>query len=261
MVQLTGTGFTGATAVTFGASAGTALAVASDTSLTITSPPAAAAGAVALTVATPNGSLTVKNGFTYVDASGSLAVFGVFPHVLSPGDAVTVTGQGLDDASLAVSIGGQAATVLSHDFSTARVTVPARGGAPRKSDVVATAASGTQTLAAGATWRISVSGVTPNSGPSAGGTVVALSGAAIPLPTPRSTLGAFDGTAVTVELGERALLHHPRGLGRRRARRAWCARRPTRRTWASSPAASPSTSRSRWAGCSPIAARSPAARW
>ncbi len=212
VVQLTGSGFTGATAVTFGASAGTSLAVASDSSLTVTSPPTAAAGAVALTVATPNGSLTVKNGFTYVDAAGSLAVFGVFPHVLSPGDAVTVTGQGLDDASLTVSIGGQAATLLTHDFSTARVTVPARGGAPRRSDVVVTAASGTQTLAAGATWRLSVSAVTPNSGASAGGTVVALSGAALPVDA-KVTLGAFDGTAVTVSSESALSFTTPAGSG------------------------------------------------
>ena len=51
---LTGTGFTGATVVSFGTVAGTNLVVTSDTSITVTSP-AIAAGVVDVTVTTPGG--------------------------------------------------------------------------------------------------------------------------------------------------------------------------------------------------------------
>ena len=54
-VTVTGTGFTGATGVNFGQVAVQNLAVASDTQLTVTSPPATAAGTVGVTVTTPAG--------------------------------------------------------------------------------------------------------------------------------------------------------------------------------------------------------------
>ncbi|HEX4220636.1 MAG TPA: IPT/TIG domain-containing protein, partial [Acidimicrobiales bacterium] len=53
-VTITGTGFTGATAVKFGSNAGTAVTVVSDTEITVTSP-AGAVGAVPVTVTTPAG--------------------------------------------------------------------------------------------------------------------------------------------------------------------------------------------------------------
>ncbi len=52
-VTVSGTGFTGATAVDFGATAGTSVNVISDTSLTVTAP--AGTGTVHVTVTTPNG--------------------------------------------------------------------------------------------------------------------------------------------------------------------------------------------------------------
>jgi kumamolisin len=54
-VTVTGTGFTGATAVNFGSDAGTDVNVVSDTQLTVTSPAASASGAVDVTVTTPAG--------------------------------------------------------------------------------------------------------------------------------------------------------------------------------------------------------------
>ena len=54
-VTVTGTGFTGATAVNFGSDAASGLTVVSDTQLTVTSPAASASGAVDVTVTTPAG--------------------------------------------------------------------------------------------------------------------------------------------------------------------------------------------------------------
>jgi hypothetical protein len=69
-VTLTGSGFSGATAVSFGTTAATGLTVAGDTQLTVTSPAAAAAGPVDVTVTTPAGAsaISAQDQFTYVPA-------------------------------------------------------------------------------------------------------------------------------------------------------------------------------------------------
>ena len=66
-VTITGSGFTGATAVDFGSNAATGVMVTSDTSITATSP-AGAAGTVGVTVSTPGGTSTPSgaSGFTYI---------------------------------------------------------------------------------------------------------------------------------------------------------------------------------------------------
>ncbi len=175
VVTLSGSGFTGATEVAFGATAGTALTVVSDSQLTVTTPPASA-GAVSVTVTTPQGVWAVRDGFTYFDAAGTFAVFGVFPHVVRAGDVITVTGQGLDAAVLTASIGGVAAMVGTKTFSTVTLNVPMRGAAPRRSDLLINSA----TLPAALTWAIDLFSLTPASGPAVGGTAVTLGGAAFP---------------------------------------------------------------------------------
>jgi hypothetical protein len=67
-VTVTGTGFTGATQVSFGAVAALDLAVASDTQLTVTSPPPTTGGTVDVTVTNPAGTSarTVADQFTYL---------------------------------------------------------------------------------------------------------------------------------------------------------------------------------------------------
>ena len=64
VVTLTGTGFTGATAVTFGGTPGTALTVVDDTEITVTTP-AHAAGAVDVVVTNPGGTDTLVGAYTY----------------------------------------------------------------------------------------------------------------------------------------------------------------------------------------------------
>lgn len=211
-VTFTGAGFSGATEVRFGATAGTALAVASDTSLTVTSPAAGAAGAVDLTVVTPRETRTFKRAFTYFDPAGSFAVLGVFPHVALPGQVVTVTGQGLDAAGLTITLGGQPATVGAKSFSTAEVTVPARSGAPRVSDVAGNDGAATSTLPGGFTWRLQLASLAPNQGPQAGGTAASLTGSALPADA-KIWVGALEATAVSVGSESSATLTTPRGAG------------------------------------------------
>lgn len=64
-VTISGSGFTGATGVTFGGTAATSVVVVNSTTITCTAP-AHAAGAVAVVVAHPNGNATKPSGFVYV---------------------------------------------------------------------------------------------------------------------------------------------------------------------------------------------------
>jgi len=63
-VSIRGSGFTGATGVTFGGVAGTAFAVTNDGLIAVTDP-AHAVGVVDVVIASPNGALTAAGGFTY----------------------------------------------------------------------------------------------------------------------------------------------------------------------------------------------------
>jgi len=195
-VTVVGTGLSGVTGVKFGGVDGTALSVVSDGTLTVTTPAGSAAGAVDVTLVTPVESRTFRGAFAYVDALGPFAVFGVFPHVVTAGQPLTILGQGLDQGALSVSIGGEVATVGTVTATTARVTVPARGAAPRKSDVVVSG-PGSATLPAAVTWRIGLTSVSPTSGPSAGGTPLAVVGTALPTDA-QLVVGTFPATGVTV---------------------------------------------------------------
>ncbi len=208
-VTVTGAGFTGATGVTFGANAGVALVVTDDAHLTVEAPAAAAAGAVTLTVVTPRGSASVKNGFTYFDPTGAFAVFGVYPHVVRPGDVITVTGQALDLAPFDLTIGGVPVTIGARTFSTALVTVPARGAAPRKSDLTPSVGPA---LPGAVTWRVTPQSVSPTRGPATGGTSVSLMAEALPGDV-QVFVGALAATS-TVVVSESALTFStPRGSG------------------------------------------------
>ena len=109
-VTVTGTNFTGATAVDFGATPGTGVVVnGAGTSLTVTSP-ARAAGTVDVTVVTPAGTsaTSAADYFTYF---GVPTVTGVAPRTgtTTGGNSVTVTGTNLAGAT-AVDFGANAGT-------------------------------------------------------------------------------------------------------------------------------------------------------
>lgn len=69
VVEITGSGFTGATAVSFGSDVATDLSVASDTEISVTTPPASISGAAHVTVTTPAGTSDPSDAdlFTYSD--------------------------------------------------------------------------------------------------------------------------------------------------------------------------------------------------
>lgn len=190
-VLFTGAGFTGTTQVKFGGASATAVTVEGDGQLRATAPAATMPGLVTVTVTTPIDSLEWK-GIAYVSPGQPLGLLGVVPRVAGPGEQVLLLGQGLDSGALSVSIGGVAATVGARTYSTAVLTVPARGAAPRKADVVATS-GGTSTLTQGFTFRLTVSGITPATGPAAGGTMVRVTGTGLP-PDAQVVVGSLPGT-------------------------------------------------------------------
>ena len=211
-VTITGKGFSNATSIKFGGVNAMSFTVVSDTVATAVSPGAAAVGAVDLSLTTPRDSWIAKKAFTYFDPAGAFTAFSVFPHVARPGDTVTLTGQALDSAGLTVTLGGVPAVVGATTFSTATLTIPARGAAARKSDVVAQAGASTATLPQGFTWRLGVAAVAPSFGPAVGGTQVMVTGAALPADA-ETFFGALKGTAATVS-GESALtVTTPSGSG------------------------------------------------
>lgn len=74
-VTLTGSGFTGATSLTFGGTATTSLNVVSSTSATAVTP-AHATGAVDVVITTPSGSGTKTNGYTYATTAVGQSAYG-----------------------------------------------------------------------------------------------------------------------------------------------------------------------------------------
>ena len=175
-VVISGTGFTGATAVAFGAAAAAAFTVNSPTQITATSP--AGTGTVDATVTTPGGTSVAvpTDAFTY----GAVpAVDAVVPSSgpIAGGTPVTITGSNLTGAT-GVTFGATAAasfTVTSGTQITA--TVPPGTGAV---DVRVTALGGTSPVVPGDTFTYvlppAVTGLSTVSGPVAGGTSTVING-------------------------------------------------------------------------------------
>lgn len=211
-VTVLGRGFTGATAVRLSGVSATDVTVDSDSQLTATTPAGVSLGPVDVTVTTPSDTWTARGAFTYVSPDGGFTTSGVFPHVVTAGDTVTLTGQGLDQGVLDVTIGGQPAAVGARTFSTAVLTVPARGDAPRRFDVVAVAGGVPSSLSSAVTWKMALSTLTPALGPSDGGTAVSLAGTALP-PSLGVWVGALEGSGVVVTSGTQADFITPPGSG------------------------------------------------
>jgi hypothetical protein len=139
-VSITGTGFTGATAVHFGANAATGVVVNSATSVTATSP--AGTGTVDVTVTAPGGTSAANplgDQFTYI---GAPTVTAVSPNhgPNAGGTSVSITGTGFTGAT-AVHFGANAATgVVVNSATSVTATSPAGTGMV---DVTVTAPGGT----------------------------------------------------------------------------------------------------------------------
>jgi hypothetical protein len=188
-VTITGTSFSGATAVKFGSNDATSFTVNSATSITAVSP--AGTGTVDVTVTSPAGTSAISEADRF--AYGP-TVTKVEPNVgpAAGGTSVTITGTGFAGAT-AVKFGSTAATSFTvTSGSSITATSPAGTGTV---DVTVTSPSGTSPISGADrfTYGPTVTKVEPNVGPAAGGTSVTITGTGFA----GATAVKFESTNVT----------------------------------------------------------------
>ncbi len=200
-VNITGTNFTAVTAVTFG---GTAVASSNYTvvsATTITAKvPAHAAGLVNVAVSTGAGTGTGTNLFTYV-APLPPTVTAISPNHgdVGGGTSVTITGTNFTNVT-SVKIGGtQVQFQVVVNATTITATTPANVAGPADTVVTTTAGSSPISTADVFTYtaKPTVSGISPNIGPGAGGTTVTITGTNLTGAT-SVLFGSTPGTNVVV---------------------------------------------------------------
>ncbi|MBI4577177.1 MAG: lamin tail domain-containing protein [Planctomycetes bacterium] len=183
-VTITGTRFTGATAVNVGSTALTGLAVASDTQITASVPAGLAAGSYPLTVTTPKGTGVAGFVFTVLDAQP--AVGSVSP---SSGrnfgtTALTVQGTRLTGAS-AARLGSTDLTGLAVASATRLTATVPSGMAPGTYALEVTTPAGTSRTPASFTvldGTPTLTGVTPGTVTAGTATALALTGTNLDAP-------------------------------------------------------------------------------
>ncbi|MGA9882350.1 MAG: FG-GAP-like repeat-containing protein [Candidatus Acidiferrales bacterium] len=181
-VTITGTDFTGVTAVMFGSAAATSFTVVSTTQITATSPAAGAAGAVDVKVTTSAGTsaTSAADEFTYV---ATPTVTGVSPSSgpITGGTPVTITGTNFTNAT-AVYFALVPVSAFSINSSGTQITVNSPGGSVGAVDVFVFTPGGLSPASSADQFTYvsvpgpTVTGVSPNSGPVSGGTPVTITG-------------------------------------------------------------------------------------
>ncbi|MFR9751962.1 IPT/TIG domain-containing protein [Nocardia sp. 004] len=169
-VTITGTGFTGTTAVTFGPTPATSFTVDSATQITATAP--AGTGAIGVTVTTPAGTSNIVD-YAYLPAP-TITTLSPPSGPEAGGNTVTITGTGFTGTT-AVTFGPTPATSFTIDTDT-QITATAPAGTGTIG-VTVTAPAGTSvpfpyTYAPAP----AIDSLSPNSGPAAGGTSVTIAG-------------------------------------------------------------------------------------
>jgi len=197
-VIITGAGFTGATAVDFGAIAATSFTIDSDTQITASSP-AGSSGTVNITVTTPYGTSPTSSAdeFTY----GNLpTVTGVSPNSgpISGGASVTITGTNFASAT-DVNFGSSSAISFIID-SNNQITATSPAGSGTVNVTVTTHFGSSATSSADEYTYLdppSLSVVSPPSGSASGGQGVTLFGTDL-TGTTSVTFGGVAATSVYV---------------------------------------------------------------
>nr|WP_244422839.1 IPT/TIG domain-containing protein [Bradyrhizobium sp. ORS 278] len=208
-VTISGTGFTGASAVKFGAANATSFTVNSSASITATSP-VGTAGAVDVTV-TNSGKTSATSAadqFTYTPAPTVTAISPA-TGTAAGGTSVTITGTNLAAAS-AVRFGSTSAASYTVNSATQiTATSPAGSGTV---DVTVTTAGGTSATSAADqfTYIPLVTAISPASGPTTGSTAVTITGNGF---TGASAVkfGAANATSFTVNSATQITATSPSG--------------------------------------------------
>lgn len=149
-ITLTGSGFTGATSLTFGGIAATSLNVVSSTSVTAVTP-AHATGAVDVMITTPSSSATKTNGFTYATTAIGQSAYG--------GTIACLNGS-LNN--LIAATADNSAGIVWGGFGTSTSATSTTDGATNTATIVTTLGAGS-TYAAGlcSNYEIDSQGKTP----------------------------------------------------------------------------------------------------
>jgi len=175
-VSITGLNLSEATSVHFGSSAASAFTVNSPTSISATSPPGA--GTVDITVTTPSDTsgMSAADRFTYIPPP---TVAKVKPNKgpAAGGTSSTITGTGFTGAT-SVSYGTLPASSFTVNSPTS-ITAVAPAATAGPSDITVTTASGTSAVSLYDVFKYAaptITGLSPNAGPVAGGTSVTVSG-------------------------------------------------------------------------------------
>jgi hypothetical protein len=179
VVTITGSNFTAATTVQFGANSAPVFATSSNGSTITAVTPAGSAGTVDVVVTTPAGTsaTSAADQFTYADAP---SVTNVSPNAgpTAGGTSLTITGTNLTGAT-SVMFGATAAASFTVNSATSiAATTPAESSGTV--DVVVTTAGGSSATSAADQFTYSdaptVTNISPASGPAAGGTSVTITG-------------------------------------------------------------------------------------
>jgi hypothetical protein len=209
LVTITGTGFTGATAVHFGGNLATNLTVVSDTSITVDSP--AGTGTVNVLVTTPGGTSATSPSDLF---SYGPTVTNVTPASgpVGGGTLVTITGTGFTGAT-AVNFGPQVGSILNVNDTTINAYSPAGTGTV---DVTVTTPTGTSAVSPDDKFTYvaapTVTGVSPNVGPLGGGTVVTITGTGFSFAT-QVDFGSTPATNLTIVSDTSLTVDSPAGTG------------------------------------------------
>ena len=179
-VTITGTGFTGATKVVFGTVAAASFTAVSSTEVTAVSPAQAAAWHN-IYMTTPNGTsaAVTADEFTYEVLPPSISGISPTSGPTTGGTTVTITGTGFTGATKVV-FGTVAATSFTVMSST-EITAVSPAQAAAWHNIYVTTQSGTSAPVSLDEFTYvnsppSISGISPTSGPTTGGTTVTITG-------------------------------------------------------------------------------------
>ena len=213
-VIITGTGFTGATSVRFGANAVPAFAVNSAMRITATSP-AGTAGTVDVTVANSGGTSTTSPSDQFTYTTGATTVTGVSPNFGPPGGGTTViiTGTGFT-AHTSVRFGANAVPAFAVNSAT-RITATSPAGTVGTVDVTVANSGGTSTTSPSdqfiyTTGAPTVTSISPTFGPA--GTTVIITGTGFTDAT-SVRFGSISAAAFAVNSSTRITASVPGGSG------------------------------------------------